>query len=217
MGKLNLNINDKTKYIVSSLKELTKSVDEAYEHAPQGKEFTQFIISRIEDGKNIDRTEQIFEDLKDILHIIETHNQSKNNLITKALFNLGGTQEQVSGFIEILNSFDELCDCGIKSIIDTKIKTTINYIHKLNESALAIEGYINAKKPRKKSQDQIDSEKNAKEIWAKDKMFSIEYVAKEIIFKLDLRQSLATVKGWIKPLDPLLGTGIKRKRQSNKK
>ena len=93
----------------------------------------------------------------------------------------------------------------------------MNYIQKLNESAPAIEGYINAKKPRKKSQDQLNSENIAKEMWAKNKMFSIEYVAKEIIFKLDLSQSLPTVKGWIKQLDPLLGTGIKRKRQSKKK
>ncbi|HDR1106504.1 hypothetical protein NMU80_01420 [Pasteurella multocida] len=217
MEKLKLNLNDKVKNIINSLNNLTQSVDEAYKHVPQGKEFTQFIISRIEDGKNIDGPEKIIDDLKDILNIIKTTNQAKSNLIVQALFNLGGTQEQVNGFMEILNNFDELCDCGIKSIIDTKIKYTINYIHKLNESAPSIEGYINAKKPRKKSQDQIDSENIAKEIWAKDKMLSIEYVAKEIIFKLDLSKSLPTVKGWIKPIDPLLGTGIKRKRRSNKK
>ncbi|HDR1304758.1 hypothetical protein [Pasteurella multocida] len=81
----------------------------------------------------------------------------------------------------------------------------------------AFEGYKNGKKPRKKSQYQIDSENIAKKIWAEDKMLSTEHVAQEIIFKLDLSQSLTTVKGWIKPLDPLLGTGVKRKRQSKKK
>ncbi|MFC1042347.1 hypothetical protein ACFGWM_11555 [Pasteurella multocida] len=203
--------------IIDLINNLTKNVNEAYKHVPQGKEFTQFIISRIEDGKDIDRSEEIFEDLKDMLNIIKTTNQAKSNLIVRALFNLGGTQEQVNSFVGILNKFDELCNCGIESIINTKIKHTINYINKLNESAPSIQGYINAKKPRKKSQDQIESENIAKEIWAKDKMLSSEYVAKEIIFKLDLSQSLTTVKGWIKPLDPLLGTGVKRKRQSKKK
>lgn len=217
MERLKLNINDNVKKIINSLNNLTQSVDEAYRHVPQGKDFTKFIISRIEDGKNIDRTKEIFTDLDDILKIVERNNHAKNHLIEKALFNLGGTQEEVGYFLEILKSFDELSDCGIKTIINTKIKHRMNYIHKLNESAPSIEGYFNAKKPRKKSQVQIKAEDIAKEIWAKDKMFSIEYVAKEIIFKLDLSQSLPTVKGWIKPLDPLLGTGIKRKRQSKKK
>ncbi|HDR1257087.1 TPA: hypothetical protein QB273_000985, partial [Pasteurella multocida] len=76
---------------------------------------------------------------------------------------------------------------------------------------------INAKKPRKKSQDQLNAEKKAIEIWSMNKMLSLERVAKEVIFMLDLTQTLPTVKSWIKPLDPLLGTGVKRKRQSKKK
>lgn len=203
--------------LIECLDNINNAVDEAYKHVPQGKDFTQFIISRMKEGKELKSPEDIFEHLDEILNVIKSNNQAKKNLIEKALFNLGGTQGQISNFIKILNDFDEICDCGIKSIINTKIKHTMNYIHKLNESAPAIEGYINAKKPRKKSQDQLNSENIAKEIWAKDKMSSIEYVAKEIIFKLDLSQSLPTVKGWIKPLDPLLGTGIKRKRQSKKK
>ncbi len=47
-------------------------------------------------------------------------------------------------------------------------------------------------------------------------MLSIEHVAKEVIFMLDLTQTLYTVKSWIKTVDPLVGTGIKRKRQSKK-
>lgn len=199
------------------LDNINNAADEAYKHAPQGKDFTQFIISRMKEGKDFKSPEDIFEHLDEILNVIKSTNQAKINLIEKALFNLGGTQGQISNFIKILNAFDEVCDYGIKSIINTKIKYTMNYIQKLNESAPAIEGYINAKKPRKKSQDQLNSENIAKEMWAKNKMFSIEYVAKEIIFKLDLSQSLPTVKGWIKQLDPLLGTGIKRKRQSKKK
>ncbi|MFC1025470.1 hypothetical protein ACFGXM_02290 [Pasteurella multocida] len=81
----------------------------------------------------------------------------------------------------------------------------------------AFEGYKNAKKPRKKSQDQLNAEKKAIEIWSMNKMLSLERVAKEVIFMLDLTQTLPTVKSWIKPLDPLLGTGVKRKRQSKKK
>ncbi|HJF74438.1 MAG TPA: hypothetical protein K8W15_09705 [Gallibacterium anatis] len=208
---------DTTKKIISLIKDLTKEVDEAYKSAPQGKEFTQFIISRIENGKDIERSEKIFEDLEGILNIIKATNQAKSNLIVKALFNLGGTQEQVNNFVEILNKFDELCNCGIKAIIDTKIKHEIDYIHKLNESAPSIQGYINAKKTRKKSQDQLNAEEKATEIWSKNNMLSIEHVAKEVIFMLDLTQTLYTVKSWIKTVDPLVGTGIKRKRQSKKK
>lgn len=208
---------DTKRKLIECLDNINNATDEAYKHAPQGKDFTQFIISRMKEGKEFKRPEDIFEHLDEILNVIKSTNQAKINLIEKALFNLGGTQGQISNFIKILNDFDEVCDYGIKSIINTKIKYTINYIQKLNESAPAIEGYINAKKPRKKSQDQLNSENIAKEIWAKDEMLSIEYVAKEIIFKLDLSQSLPTVKGWIKQFDPLLETGIKRKRQSKKK
>ncbi|UQX68908.1 hypothetical protein [Mannheimia haemolytica] len=217
MGKLKLSVNNNIKDIVKYLNDLTESVDEAYKYAPQGKEFTKFIISRMENGECIYKDKEIINYLNDILHIIKENNKAKNNLIVKALFNLGATQEQIRGFMENLNGFDDLCECGIKTIIDTKIKHKINYIHKLNESAPAIEGYINGKKPRKKSQNQIDAENTALKMWEENKMLSLEKVAQEIIFKLDLTQSIATVISWIKPIDPLIGTGIKRKRQSKKK
>ncbi|MDU6258827.1 MAG: hypothetical protein E6613_04035 [Haemophilus parainfluenzae] len=204
------------KKIINAFEEINKASTEAYKHVPQGQDFTNFIISKIENGKEINISKWIIEDINEILGIIKAVSKSKEVLINKALYRLGVEQEIIDGFIGTFRSFDELAEVGINTLVNTKIIPIIDYMNKLTESAPSVSGYLNGKKPRAKSQDRIDAECSAMKMWKEDNMLSIEHVAKEVIFALNLQQSLQTVKAWIKPLDPLIGTGIKRKRRSKK-
>lgn len=62
-----------------------------------------------------------------------------------ALLNSGATIQQIDNFIDTLNKFNEIEEFGIKTIINTKIKSTIEYVDKRIKYNNSIEGYFNGK------------------------------------------------------------------------
>ncbi|MCW9716718.1 hypothetical protein [Avibacterium sp. 21-594] len=61
---------------------------------------------------------------------------------------------------------------------------------------------IKGKSPKAKKNDQIKAEEWAKDVWANHPKTTIEQMAIDIKDKLDLTQSIDTIKRWIRPLKP---------------
>ncbi|ACE61465.1 hypothetical protein [Actinobacillus pleuropneumoniae] len=204
-------------HTIESLNNINTISQTAKKEASEGKDFIKHIISRVEEGKSIDFKQSLNDDLNSIPNIIKVSNERKNNLIRVALLNSGAAIQQIDNFIDTLNKFNEIEEFGIKTIINTKIKSTIEYVDKRIKYNNSIEGYFNGKKPKPKSTSQCDAEQKAAEIWAGDKMLSIQKVAEMVQYCCNITETIETIKRWIKPFDPLKGTGIKRKRQKKNK
>lgn len=94
---------------------------------------------------------------------------------------------------ELLTSFN---------IITSLLISYINDFTIWGEISPTIDRKIKGKLPKSKKPNQLEAEKWAKEVWEKYPSTTLEQMAIDIKDKLDLTQSIETIKRWIRPLKP---------------
>lgn len=144
-------------------------------------------------------------DLLDKLEYLIFHwVREKNKFIIDILSN-GVTAEKMMEHNEKDNEYGELSlDCiGC-------LKTDFNELYALSEVSPTAERMKLGKKTKAKKPDQIKAEEWVKDVWRMHPDVTQGQMAIDVKDALDLPQTIKTITGWIKPLDPQKG---KRKRK----
>ena len=98
-------------------------------------------------------------------------------------------------------------------VIKTFLKSKINELYAYSNVTPKAERIIKGKTPKAKKPEQIKAEEWAKEVWERHPETSQAQMAIDVKDANDLPQTVKTIIGWIKHLDPQKGM---RKRKSKK-
>ena len=108
------------------------------------------------------------------------------------------------------DEFENELNIRLFLIIKTLLKAKINELYSYSNVTPKAERIAKGKTPKAKKLDQIKAEEWVKEVWKKHPDVTQGQMAIDVKDALDLRQTIKTITGWIKPLDPQKG---KRKRK----
>ena len=191
-----------------SLEKLQQIIDG---NLPADKEYKDFIISVLE------KKDHKLITLDDIYSVIdetiekqaETANK-KVELLKKMLVNAGLDGNDIKKITGTVISLENMSLMLLSSSIKVNLKNKVGALVKRLEVMPSVERTLQGKIPKAKKPDQINAEEWAKEVWEKHPDVTQGQMAIDVKDALDLRQTIKTITGWIKPLDPQKG---KRKRK----
>lgn len=191
-----------------SLEKLQQIIDG---NLPADKEYKDFIISVLE------KKDHKLITLDDIYSVIdetiekqaETANK-KVEFLKKMLVNAGLDGNDIKKITGTVISLENMSLMLLSSSIKVNLKNKVGALVKRLEVMPSVERTLQGKIPKAKKPDQINAEEWVKEVWKKHPDVTQGQMAIDVKDALDLRQTIKTITGWIKPLDPQKG---KRKRK----
>ncbi|MBM2609118.1 hypothetical protein JQN96_07840 [Pasteurella multocida] len=126
----------------------------------------------------------------------------QNKKVISLLVSWLGVEENHKNELEtMLNESNDIAETMFSFYFNVLSATALSFSNRVRLTPKA-DRKIKGKAPKKKKDDQIKAEEWAKDIWGKDPTITQENMAYQIKDKLDLTQTIQTIKRWIKPHQP---------------